>query len=251
MSEKEKNKLPFPEKPFKVPKRRVRTVKNNFIEFTEDDVKEPISTDEDWRNHIEVMQNEVEELVVDATVKSDDIKYKKNPDSQDGDEKSIEKIAKNSKMWRKTVMTNKKIQLLYMAFCMNYSDRQAVLYAWISEKTLYNYQDKNPDFLQHKALLKETTKMYAKTNIFKSLMAWDVENSKWLLERLEKDQYSRKDVVENTGTVTVSDPLRQRLIEMKAQKKQLAESQKKKVVKKKTVATTVKPKKKRVVIVKK
>ena len=81
--------------------------------------------------------------------------------------------------------------------------------------------------------------MYAKANVFKSLVEWSVENAKWLLERLEKETYSKRDMIEQQSTITVRDPLRERLLELKEQKEK-AESMKK------TAKTSQKKKKKTV-----
>ena len=49
---------------------------------------------------------------------------------------------------RPTVITDKVLTELKTAFCMDCTDTEACIFADISEKTLYNYQKKNPEFLQ-------------------------------------------------------------------------------------------------------
>jgi hypothetical protein len=51
---------------------------------------------------------------------------------------------------RPTVITDKVLTELKTAFHMDCTDAEACLFADISEKTLYNYQRKNPEFLQLK-----------------------------------------------------------------------------------------------------
>lgn len=49
---------------------------------------------------------------------------------------------------RPTVITDKVLTELKTAFCMDCTDTETCIFADISEKTLYNYQKKNPEFLQ-------------------------------------------------------------------------------------------------------
>lgn len=75
---------------------------------------------------------------------------------------------------RPTVITDKVLTELKTAFCMDCTDKEACVFADISEKTLYNYQKKNPEFLQLKQGWKTTV-------IF--------EARKAVCEYLEKDAY--------------------------------------------------------------
>lgn len=217
------------------------TVKNNLVEFESDDVAQNILLAKNWKMHKENMANDTSE-----TENGLENKKTKSQWSKWNNKKcwSCKKTKAHCKCWRKTVITDEVINLLYMAFCMNYTDAQACLYAWIWTTAFYDYQNKNPKFTEHKALLKETTKMYAKANIFKSLVNGNVENSMWLLERLEKQTYSKVDMIETNSTVTVRDPLRERLLELQ-QQKQEAEEQKKIANSSQKVITISKPKAKK------
>lgn len=75
---------------------------------------------------------------------------------------------------RPTVITDKVLSELKMGFSMDCTDKEACIFAGISEKTLYNYQKINPDFLQEKELWKADI-------ILKARIA--------VAERLEKDAW--------------------------------------------------------------
>ena len=72
-------------------------------------------------------------------------------------------------MGRPTVMTDLVLKKLEEAFAWGCSDKEACIYADISEKTLYNYQDKNEDFLQRKELLKERPVLLARKTVVENL----------------------------------------------------------------------------------
>lgn len=51
---------------------------------------------------------------------------------------------------RPTVMTESVLEKLHYAFSIGCTDEEACVYADIDEKTLYNFQTKNPEFIQLK-----------------------------------------------------------------------------------------------------
>ena len=55
---------------------------------------------------------------------------------------------------RPTVISRHVLSDLKTAYSVDSTDKEACHFAGISEKTLYNYQNKNPDFLQQKQLWK-------------------------------------------------------------------------------------------------
>lgn len=73
---------------------------------------------------------------------------------------------------------------------------EACLYAGISKSTFYNYQIKNPAFVDRKELLKETTILQARQTIVKSLKL-NPDMALKYLERKRKSEFSLR--VENTG----------------------------------------------------
>lgn len=105
-------------------------------------------------------------------------------------------MAKN-KGGRPTVMDEDTIQKLEHAFSIGATDVQACFYAGISKATLYNYQEKHPEFVDRKEALKANLAYIAKGVLAQSLQEGKVDDAKWYLERKEKDEFSTK--VTNTN----------------------------------------------------
>ena len=81
--------------------------------------------------------------------------------------KTTKKTAK--KYGRPTVITRWVLRDLKMAFCVDSTDKEACNLAGISEKTLYNYQKSNPDFLQQKQAWKTQIIFKARDELCKAL----------------------------------------------------------------------------------
>lgn len=64
---------------------------------------------------------------------------------------------------RPTVMTDTVLQKLELGFMMGYTDVQACFFAGIAERTLYEYESKNPEYSQKKKVLKSHLEMRVKT----------------------------------------------------------------------------------------
>lgn len=95
---------------------------------------------------------------------------------------------------RPTVMTEETVKKLDEGFSMGFTDEEACFYANISKQTLYNYIEKNPDYLYRKEALKNNPKLLAKRNIFNALeKGTRIEDSKWYLERRDKDFKPKSD----------------------------------------------------------
>ena len=103
-------------------------------------------------------------------------------------------MAKN-KGGRKTVMTEEVIAKLEEAFAWGCTDREACLWADIAEKTLYNYQEKNPEFVQRKESLKDKPILLARKTVVNAIKDGDRTMSLAYLDRKKKDEFSTK--VEN------------------------------------------------------
>lgn len=95
-------------------------------------------------------------------------------------------------MGRPTVITDEVLQKLEQAFSLDCTDDEACVYADISPRSLYYYQEANPDFLQRKKLLKQKLVLKARTVIANSLNSDDRDTAKWYLERKKKDEFSTK-----------------------------------------------------------
>ena len=93
---------------------------------------------------------------------------------------------------RPTKLTPETIDKLRTAFLMGCSDIEACLYADISKTALYNYQQKNPDFVDQKEQWKEQLTLKARTVIANALNNKDENTAKWYLERKRKDEFSAK-----------------------------------------------------------
>lgn len=89
------------------------------------------------------------------------------------------------------------LQKLEQAFSIGATDVQACFYAGISKATLYNYQEKHPEFVDRKEALKSNLAYIAKGVLAQSLREGKVDEAKWYLERKEKDEFSTK--VTNTN----------------------------------------------------
>ncbi len=83
---------------------------------------------------------------------------------------------------RPTVMTPEVLNKLQLAFCIDATDKEACAFAGISEKTLYNYQRKNPDFLQQKQAWKSMMILKARQSVFNAIG----ENPRLALQYLTK-----------------------------------------------------------------
>jgi hypothetical protein len=93
------------------------------------------------------------------------------------------------KRGRPTIMTEKVIDQLEEAFGWGCTDVEACLWANISFKTLYKYQELNPEFAQRKADLKETPVLLARKSVV-SHMPRDPRLAMDYLSRKKKDEFS-------------------------------------------------------------
>lgn len=107
-------------------------------------------------------------------------------------------------MGRPTVMTPEVIQKLEEAFAWGCSDTEACLWADIATKTLYVYQEKNPQFAQRKADLKETPILIARKSVVMG-MKRDPKLSMDYLSRKRKDEFSTKS--DNSLTIHMPQPI--------------------------------------------
>ena len=108
------------------------------------------------------------------------------------------KVRKDGKFdtGRKQVVDDSVLQKLQTAFSLGCSDEEASSFAEIAVSTLYNYQKKNPDFLEWKQQLKEKPILKARNTVVKNL-----DDPKIALEYLKakkKDEFGQR--MEITGT---------------------------------------------------
>lgn len=101
-------------------------------------------------------------------------------------------MAKKTKLGRPTVMTEGVIQKLEEAFAWGCTDIEACLWANIDSRTLYKYQEKNPEFVRRKEGLKDTPVMLARKAVVNAIRNGDRTTAMQYLERKKKDEFSTK-----------------------------------------------------------
>ena len=82
-----------------------------------------------------------------------------------------EKVKKKRKSnaGRKPKMTKELVDKLEQAFAFGCTDEEACLYAGIHKQTLYNYQKKNPKFIDRKEQLKNKPVLLARECVVKNI----------------------------------------------------------------------------------
>jgi hypothetical protein len=106
---------------------------------------------------------------------------------------------------RPTVMSVDVLQKLEQAFLMDCTDEEACLYADISARTLYNYQEANPEFLQRKRALRHNPFLIARQSILRGIEK-DPRLALMYMERKKKDEFStRREYTDANGADLVSE----------------------------------------------
>jgi len=70
---------------------------------------------------------------------------------------------------RPTIMSEERVNKLETVFALGGSDEEACYYANISKQTLYNYQEKHPEFVDRKEALKNKPILQARQTIIQNL----------------------------------------------------------------------------------
>lgn len=73
---------------------------------------------------------------------------------------------------------------------MDGTDEEACFYADIAEATLYNYQNRHPEFVERKKRLKKRPILEARQAIIKAIN--DPINARWYLERKCKKEFAER-----------------------------------------------------------
>ena len=108
-------------------------------------------------------------------------------------------------MGRPTVMTKQMLKNLEDAFRIGCPDREACIYAEISEQTLYNYGKKHPEFLEQKEAWKEVPVLKARGNVIKALHNGSVEDSWRYLIRKRKAEFADMKIEAPVDALTIDD----------------------------------------------
>ena len=103
-------------------------------------------------------------------------------------------------------MTPETVKKLEEAFSLGCSDVEACLFADITKQTLYNYQDKNPEFVDRKAMLKENPVLLARTTVVRDLKN-DSDLALKFLERKCKNEFSTKTVQDQNHGIQEGNPI--------------------------------------------
>lgn len=126
------------------------------------------------------------------------------------------KNAKKSKVGRPTVMTNDVLNKLETSFSLGCSDVEACLFADISPHTLYEYQKKNPKFVERKEMLRQKLVLKARSVLADALNRKDENTARWYLERKRKDEFStRQETSGIIGLMKVEEPDLEKIKELK------------------------------------
>jgi hypothetical protein len=98
-----------------------------------------------------------------------------------------------SKVGRPTKMTHETLAKLEHAFLLGCTDSEACLFSNISHQTLYNYQEKHPEFVERKALLKKNPVLQARKSLMNGIVDRPGLGLK-VLERLTKEYKLKSEV---------------------------------------------------------
>jgi hypothetical protein len=105
---------------------------------------------------------------------------------------------------RPAAMTPAVVSKIEDAFKMGCTDTEACLYAEISHQTLYDYQNKHPEFLERKQKLKETPILKARRRVVAEVET-DTKAAQWFLERKKADEFGAKQDIQVNHTHRLDD----------------------------------------------
>lgn len=103
---------------------------------------------------------------------------------------------------RPTIMTEERVNKLEEAFALGCSDLEACFYADISKQTLYNYQDKNPSFVDRKEALKKNPVLKARKTVLSAIESGDEKVSQWVLDKHDGKAKQAIDHQSSDGSMT-------------------------------------------------
>lgn len=96
-------------------------------------------------------------------------------------------------------MTKEVLQKLEDAFAFTFTDDEACLYAGIDPKTLYNYQKRNPKFIQRKEALRLSPNIVAKQVLVNGI-AKNLPQAQWWATR-KMPEFTPKQKIEHSGVI--------------------------------------------------
>lgn len=113
-----------------------------------------------------------------------------------------ELLPKPKPIGRPSVMTEETIGKLEEVFAIGGTDEEACFYADICKQALYDYQERNPSYVDRKEQLKQKPFLKARQTIVKSLDQPDYAFE--YMKRKKKDEFSDKTTIEHEGEVTIN-----------------------------------------------
>lgn len=105
-------------------------------------------------------------------------------------------------MARPTKMTESTVKKLEEAFAIGASDEEACFYADITKQTLYNYQEKNPTFIDRKEALKQRPVLLARQTVVKNIES-NADLAFKFLERKQRNEFATKVEQEQSGELNL------------------------------------------------
>ena len=108
------------------------------------------------------------------------------------------------KCGRPQVITKDVLQKLEDAFAFCYTDAEACLYAGISPRTLYNYQEKHPEFIQRKEALRLQPNLQTKKELVEGIKG-SIDQARWWAKNKIGDEFGEKSTVEHKGQIETVD----------------------------------------------
>lgn len=107
-----------------------------------------------------------------------------------------------SRAGRPRAINDATIQKLEQAFSFGCTNREACLFADISEAVLYAYFANNPQFSERVEKLKDSVKLHARMNVARSIVEKkNRDDSKWYLERKAKDEFATRTETKHSGHI--------------------------------------------------
>jgi len=118
--------------------------------------------------------------------------------------KTTQETKQKNSVGRPTVMTEETINKLEEVFAIGGSDKEACFYANISHQTLYDYQEKHPEFIERKEALKEKPILKARQTAV-SKLSESYSNAMDYLKRKRKSEFGDNvDVTTDGQALTIA-----------------------------------------------
>ncbi len=105
---------------------------------------------------------------------------------------------------RPAKITKDVLQKLEDAFSFCYTDKEACLYAGIAPATLYNYQVRNPKFVERKEALRLNPNLMAKKELVEGIKG-SIDQARWWAKNKIGDEFGEKTTINHQGRIETED----------------------------------------------